>query len=309
MFSAALRVDSAIRWSVEQGSLDRLDIDDLASIAKLPIGLSSLPLALSQHFSDVVSRQYEQWVYPEPIHDIPAWLADNWQWFDPSHAQRILWPNRDCRSDLDVLIAGCGANQAAVFAYANPGSRIVGIDVSEASLAHQLFLKQKYDLVNLELYRLPIEEVGSLGRDFDLIVSTGVLHHLADPADGMKALAGCLRVDGVAAIMLYARYGRTGVELMQAIFREIGLKQTAADLFTVKEAVALLPDAHPLRSYLSCAPDLHFDAGLVDTFLHGRDRSFAVTDCLDLVESAGMAFQVVVFMRPLLLCLIANAGE
>lgn len=192
MFAAALRVDSALHWSVEQGSLDRLDIDDLASIAKLSIGLSSVPLALSQHFSDVVSRQYEQWVYPEPIHDIPAWLADNWQWFDPSHSQRILWPNRDCRLDLDVLIAGCGANQAAVFAYTNPGSRIVGIDVSEASLAQQLFLKQKYDLVNLELYRLPIEEVGSLGRDFDLIVSTGALHHLADPADGMKALAGCL---------------------------------------------------------------------------------------------------------------------
>jgi len=95
----------------------------------------------------------------------------------------------------------------------------------------------------------------------------------------------------VAAIMLYARYGRIGVEIMQAIFREIGLTQDEASLFTVKEAIALLPADHPVRSYLSFAPDLRFDAGLVDTFLHGRDRSYTVDDCLDLVASAGLVFQ------------------
>jgi hypothetical protein len=39
--------------------------------------------------ADVVSGQYERWVYPEPIRDLPAWLAGNWQWFDPSHAHRL----------------------------------------------------------------------------------------------------------------------------------------------------------------------------------------------------------------------------
>jgi len=91
--------------------------------------------------------------------------------------------------------------------------------------------------------------------------------------------------------MLYARYGRIGVEMMQAVFREIGLSQDEASLFTVKEAIALLPADHPVRSYLSFAPDLRFDAGLVDTFLHGRDRSYTVDDCLDLVASAGLVFQ------------------
>ena len=30
---------------------------------------------------------------------------------------------------------------------------------------------------------------------------------------------------------------------------------------------------------------------MVDTFLHGRARSYSVDDCLDLVASAGLAFQ------------------
>jgi SAM-dependent methyltransferase len=167
----------------------------------------------------------------------------------------------------------------------------VAIDVSQPSLDHHRYLRDKYGLQNLELQLLPIEKVGSLDRDFDLVVSTGVLHHLADPGAGMQSLAGCLRPDGVAAIMIYARYGRTGVEILQSVFREMGLTQDEASLAVVRETIASLPQDHPLMSYLALAPDLHSDAGLVDTFLHGRDRSYTVGDCLDLVASCGLTFQ------------------
>jgi len=240
--------------------------------------------------SDLVSRQYERWVYPEPIEDLPGWLAGSWQWFDPSHSQRVLWPDRPEPRDLDILVAGCGANQAAVLAYTNPGSRIVGVDVSQPSLDHHRSLKERYRLDNLDLHLLPIEDVASLGRDFDLVVSTGVLHHLADPAVGMAALAGRLRPDGVAAIMLYARYGRIGVEMLQGVFRDLGLEQDEASLELVRAVVDDLPDDHPLQPYLAIAPDLAFDAGLVDTFLHGRDRSYTTGDCVELVTGAGLVF-------------------
>jgi SAM-dependent methyltransferase len=241
--------------------------------------------------ADVVARQYEQWQYPEPIQNLETWLSNNWQWFDPSHAHRILWPNRPLQPDLDILIAGCGTNQAAVFAYTNRASKVVAIDVSQPSLDHSKYLKDKYALKNLELRLLPIEEAPTLEQNFDLIVSTGVLHHMAEPKVGMKALADCLKPDGVAAIMLYARYGRAGVELLQAIFRDLGLKQDEESLRIVKETIAALAPSHPVKSYISIAPDLQFDAGLVDTFLHGRDRSYTVEDCLDLVASAGLVFQ------------------
>ncbi len=139
--------------------------------------------------ADVVSRQYERYRYPQPIQDLKAWLADNWQWFDPSHAHRILWPDREYQPDLDILIAGCGTNQAAVFAFTNPDAKVVAVDISQPSLDHHQYLKDKHGLDNLALHRLPIEELPTLGLDFDLIVSTGVLHHLADPLAGMNAVA------------------------------------------------------------------------------------------------------------------------
>lgn len=240
--------------------------------------------------ADVVAQQYEKWQYPEPIQNLESWLNNNWQWFDPSHAHRLLWPDRPYQPDMDILIAGCGTNQAAVFAYTNRAAKVVAIDISQPSLDHTRYLKDKYALKNLELKLLPIEEVPGLDMTFDLIVSTGVLHHIADPPVGMKALADCLRPEGVAAIMLYARYGRAGVELMQSIFRELGLRQDEESLRMVKEGIASLVPTHPLQSYLSIAPDLQFDAGLVDTFLHGRDRSYTVEGCIELVESAGLVF-------------------
>ncbi len=162
--------------------------------------------------ADVVARQYERWRYPEPIHDLAAWVAINWEWFDPVHAHRVLWPDRAYKPNLDILIAGCGTNQAAVIAFTNPFANVVAIDVSQPSLDHQKYLQEKYGLTNLALRLLPIEELPTLGLDFDLIVSTGVLHHTANPLLGIKALGRCLRRDGVLGIMLYAKYGRIGVE-------------------------------------------------------------------------------------------------
>jgi len=247
---------------------------------------------------DLVAQQYEKWIYPAPILNLPAWLTGNWQWFDPSHAHRLFWPDRDYPDGLDILIAGCGTNQAAVIAYTNPTARVVAIDVSEASLSHHRHLKTTYELDNLELHRLPIEQVAALGQDFDLIISTGVLHHLEDPQRGMDALAHCLRIEGVLALMLYATYGRIGVQMMQSVFTELGLAQDNQSVAMVRAAISALDSAHPVQSYLGIAADLSDDAGLVDTFLHGRERTYTIAECIDLVNASGLIFQDMFLKAP-----------
>lgn len=250
--------------------------------------------------ADVVSRHYEQWTYPPPIDDLEAWSANNWSLIDPVHAHRVYWPDREYKADLDILVAGCGTNQAAVIAYTNPAAKVVGVDVSQASLDHEQYLKDKHGLWNLELRRLPIEELPTLGLDFDLVISTGVLMVLADPLVGMKALAGCARKDGVISIMLYAKYGRIGVEMLQSAFRDMGLGLDAGSVHVVRDAISTLPQDHPIQSYLRVAgsDDLQFDTGVVDTFLHRRDRNYTVDECLDLVTSAGLEFQGWFFNSP-----------
>ncbi|MEZ5132746.1 MAG: class I SAM-dependent methyltransferase, partial [Mycobacterium sp.] len=92
---------------------------------------------------DVVAQQYQKWQYPEPIQNLETWLTNNWQWFDPSHAHRIMWPDRPLDPEMDILIAGCGTNQAAQIAYTNRAAKVVAVDVSQPSLDHEKFLKDK----------------------------------------------------------------------------------------------------------------------------------------------------------------------
>ena len=125
-----------------------------------------------------------------------------------------------------------------------------------------------------------------------------MLHHLADPVAGLRSLAGCLKPHGVAALMLYARYGRIGVEMLQAVFRDMGLGPDEPSLHLVRDALANLPAGHPLASYRAIASDLDDDAGVLDTFLHVRERSYTVDECRAFVASAGLAFQGLFFRAP-----------
>jgi len=81
----------------------------------------------------------------------------------------IFWPERRDLSGLRVLDAGCGTGDTAVaIAAANPTIEVVGIDLSETSLAlARAQADQRGVGNNLQLHCLPIEEVGSLGQSFD----------------------------------------------------------------------------------------------------------------------------------------------
>jgi len=98
----------------------------------------------------------------------------------------LLWPGQEYRAELDVLVAGCGTWQAAKYALCHPAAHVVAIDISPASLWYTSELAKKYDLNNLQMQELPVENVSDLDQQFDLIMCTGVLHHLADPDAGFR---------------------------------------------------------------------------------------------------------------------------
>jgi len=239
---------------------------------------------------EVVRAQYERWVYPRPIADLadPSVASQRFAG-DPVLYAPLFWPDRKSRGHVEMLVAGCGANLAAKMAFDHPQINVLGIDISEASLDHARHLKAKHRLDNLALLNCRIEEVAALGRTFDLVDASGVLHHLEDPAAGLRALATTLRPDGVVHAMVYGRHGRAGIYLVQDLLRRLRLGQTKGDVAFAKQVVAALPAGHPVRH--SVHLDASYDAGFVDLFLHKRDRAYSVAECLQLVEESGLAFQ------------------
>jgi SAM-dependent methyltransferase len=236
--------------------------------------------------SSLVARQYEAYAYPEPLTEIPG---DALPEGDPAAYGPMLWPE-GAPPRPSILIAGCGTNQAAIYARNNPLSQVVGVDLSEASLAHERFLQDRHELSNLKLMRGDLRDAAKLGA-FDLIVSTGVLHHMADPDEGLKALAAALKPSGALLAMVYGQTFRLGVYLLQDAFRRMGLKQDEAGIELVKATLAQLHPSHIAKPYIDHAADLASEAGLVDTFLHPQDRAYTVPQLLEWVKGAGLELQ------------------
>lgn len=242
--------------------------------------------------TEAVRKQYEAYSYPPPIEDAGKFLK---QWgpltCDPKFAGIQLWPEGRPRQDLRILCAGCGSSQAALIALNNPDCSVLGIDLSEASLAHTKRLRDRHSLANLELRQMSLLDVRELSRSFDLIACTGVLHHLPDPDAGLKALADVLDPSGSMAIMLYGKAGRAGVYLVQDILRRLGAGQDAEGLKLARELLKFVPSYHYLISTTGKLPnDLADDAGIVDMLLHPQDRAYSVPEIMELVEAAGLIF-------------------
>ena len=241
----------------------------------------------------LVEQQYAEWVYPEPILDIVEWKAKgNHQICDPSLHHAVLWPERAYRPDISILVAGCGTSQAAILAYNNPQATVVGIDLSNTSLEYTTALKNKHAIANLELHKLDLHDVASLGKTFDLIYSTGVLHHLPHPQRGLESLRDVRADDGVMCLMLYGKYLRAGVYWIQEALSRMGIQQTKEGVAFTRTLIGALPSWHAAQAYIqSAAPDLVYDGGLVDTFLHNQDRAYAVPEILELIAASNLSFQ------------------
>ncbi|MEJ0071124.1 MAG: hypothetical protein WDO24_23020 [Pseudomonadota bacterium] len=74
---------------------------------------------------DAIAAQYNRWVYPEPVADLVEHSRTKRQLTDPSLSHLLYWPDRDYPSGLKILVAGCGANQAAEIAFHNPTAAVV----------------------------------------------------------------------------------------------------------------------------------------------------------------------------------------
>ena len=169
--------------------------------------------------ADEVRAFYEDHPYPAPIDNLNRY-RDLYRNPDRHRAHSLLlWPTEKPPPNRRILVAGCGTSQAAMYALREPDAHVTGIDISRTSLHHTRDLQRKYGLRNLDLHRLAIEQVGELDKTFDQIACTGVLHHLADPDTGLRSLRSVLAPNGAMHLMVYAKYGRLGVYMMQEYCR------------------------------------------------------------------------------------------
>jgi SAM-dependent methyltransferase len=239
---------------------------------------------------DQVQAFYDGYPYPPPVYDLEGYRQ---LWKEGQRLRvefHIIWPNKEYREDLQILVAGCGTSQAAKHAIRQPAARVTGIDISENSLRHTRELKRKYKLNNLRIKQLPIERVHELEQQFDKIICTGVLHHLADPEAGLRSLRAALKPQGGIYLMVYAAYGRTGVTMLQEYCRKLGVVPSGQEIEDLVAVLKELPRDHPLDHLLRESPDFRHPGALADALLNPRERAYTVPQLFTMLERCGLRF-------------------
>ena len=238
--------------------------------------------------TDPIREFYTNHPYPPPLENLDR-AIEMWKDENIHRAEfHLLWPDKEYRGDLDVLVAGCGTWQAAKYALTHPAARVTAIDISPTSLEHTERLKQQYEMTNIETRQLAIENVAELDQRFDQIICTGVLHHLVDPDAGLRALRSVLKPDGAMYLMLYALHGRSGIYMIQDYCRRLGIGTTPEEINDLIGVVQQMPQLHPLIATFRGDTGALNPSVLTDLLLNPRERAYSVPELLDFLERSDL---------------------
>ena len=239
-----------------------------------------------------VKEQYEAYPYPDidPQTDRPGLLVSG-------HLELmcdIVWAGKKRPHQLRVLDAGCGTGGPLVaMALQYPDTEMVGIDFSGASIDKARRLATRHQAKNITFFQRSIESAADLNMTFDFIVSSGVIHHLENPAAGLAALRQVLDPQGAISMMLYGKYGRIGVNMLQEAMRLLapGVDSMEKRIDLARNLALQVPPTHPFAPRLKGREITEGKAsGIVDLLLHENDIPFDVPAIYKLCGDGGMKF-------------------
>ena len=249
----------------------------------------------SQTISAAVARLYNTYPFPpEPLLDEPP-PGYNWRW-NWQAAYSFCTGQKPAKNNVRILDAGCGSGVSTEYlVHLNPEASVVGIDLSEGTLAVAKERCQRSGAKRVEFHHLNLFDVEQLEGEFDLINSVGVLHHTPDPIRGIQALAKKLVPGGLLHIFVYGELGRWEIQLMQ---EAISLLQgdrrgDFTDGVSVgRQIFANLPEDNRLRKREQdrWAWENQRDACFADMYVHPQEIDYNINTVFELIDSSGLEF-------------------
>src|SRR5579864_1731764 len=246
---------------------------------------------------DPVREQYE--AYPYPARDPTRELEFNLDFVATRLTaidQYIFGGRRNWSKRFRALVAGGGTGDGALHLASQmqeagiPGE-VVYLDLSRAARTVAEARAVARQLKNIVFCTGSLVDVSEAEFGlFDFIDCSGVLHHLEEPATGLKALAAVLATHGGLNIMVYGRTGRAGVYEVQRLARRLAPPSLPMEerLAIVRRLLSALPSSHLLEHGRVCKDPNGNAAELVDLYLHARDQPFSVTELQTLTQAAGL---------------------
>ncbi|NMJ41218.1 class I SAM-dependent methyltransferase [Roseomonas sp. JC162] len=251
-----------------------------------------------------LAEQYESYPYPQrdPRDEARRLIVGS-----PSHLREvdhwIFAGRRPAVAPLRALVAGGGSGDATVMlaqqmTTAGRAGDVTWLDRSGSARKIAEARVAARNLGNVIFREASILDLPGSGLGpFDYIDCCGVLHHLPDPLDGLRALVSVLAPGGGLGLMVYAPHGRTGVYMMQDALRLLAPPGEAPPqrVDIAKRLWRQMPETAWLRRNPWITDHVKGgDAGIYDLLLNPRDVAFTVPALAALIDAAGLEIRCLV---------------
>ena len=200
------------------------------------------------------------------------------------------------RKQFRILITGGGTDGGTLYLAEqlnHTDAEIFYMDFSSVSKRIVETRTKIRNLKNVILLTGWIESIPFLGiNKFELVICTGVLHHLKYPSQGLQILNDAQMDTGGANLMVYAQYGRTSIYHIQKLLRIINDRERRLnnEIGNAKALLKILPITNLYFKEKDVFDLKKNDIELYDRLMHKRDVSYNVVDLYGLVDKGGYRF-------------------
>ena len=189
----------------------------------------------------------------------------------------------------NILIAGCGTGQHSIGTAARfKNSQLLAIDLSLSSLSYAKRKTEELGIQNIEYMQADILDVGKLGRQFDIVESSGVLHHMNNPLAGWKALTDSLKPGGLMKIGLYSELARHHIVKMRREISEAGVGSSVIGMKSFRTTVMKSDQSYHKKILYS--GDFYSMSTLRDLLFHVQEHRFTMPQVKDCLSELGLNF-------------------
>lgn len=196
--------------------------------------------------------------------------------------------------DKVILDAGCGSGfKSLALAVANPGAKIIGIDLSGESTKLATQRLQYHGFENVEFYPLSIYDLSEIGMEFDYIHCDETLYLLPDIVAGLQAMKSVLKPEGIIRANLHSFRVRIDFLASQKLFNLMGLMDGTTgeeEIAAVRQTMDFLRDEVFLKKN-TWRPKFENDPTwyLANYLLQG-DRGYSIPEMFAALKAADLEF-------------------
>jgi 2-polyprenyl-3-methyl-5-hydroxy-6-metoxy-1,4-benzoquinol methylase len=276
-------------WPLALQAVLRQQVQEPAQEAALR---SDIPqwTAIENAVSVEVRQQYEESPYPRWVR-LPGFAStlNVNQTLGRLFARSAFVPLANAEAP-EILIAGCGTGQQPIdTALRFAGVRVTAIDLSVSSLCYARRKATEMGLTSIAFAQADLLQMGTLDRHFDVIESSGVLHHLEDPQRGWRVLLGLLRPGGVMKLGFYSDMARRHIVRIREHIAAQGYPATADGIRQCRQALLqLAPTADWGR--VTKSSDFFSTSTCRDLLFHVQEHRTTLTAIARFLQEQGLVF-------------------